>query len=149
MAIQGTPFFLALCSLFVTIGYIVWNERRMRAFLQHMDARTLEDTLRKHASEIEWAKGEHDKKSAHLANIEARLGRSIQKVETVRFNAFRDSGGGQSFATAFLSERGNGVVISTLYQRDRVSVFSKPVENFASTYTLTPEEKEAIEGAQR
>ncbi len=149
MATLDAPFFIALCALILSVGYAIWNERRMNSFLQGVGSRTLEDTLRRHAEEIAWAKGEHDKKSAHLANIESRLARSIQKVETVRFNAFRDSGGGQSFATAFLNERGDGVVISTLYQRDRVSVFSKPVEHFSSTYTLTPEEREAIAGTQK
>ncbi|NIT70429.1 DUF4446 family protein, partial [candidate division KSB1 bacterium] len=58
-------------------------------------------------------------------------------VGTVRFNPFKGTGGGQSFAAAFLSEHGNGVVISTLYSRERVSVFAKPIQSFASEYELT------------
>lgn len=149
MASGNAPLFIALGALALSIGYIVWNERRMNAFLQGTKVTSLDDTLRHLALEIAWAKGEHHKKSAHLANIEGRLSRSIQKVETVRFNAFANSGGGQSFATAFLDEKGNGVVLSTLYQRERVSVFSKPIENYSSTFTLTPEEEEAIKLAHR
>jgi len=36
------------------------------------------------------------------------------------------------------------VVFSTLYSRDRVGVYAKPVQNDASSFELTGEEKEAI-----
>jgi hypothetical protein len=35
-------------------------------------------------------------------------------------------------------------VISSLYSRDRVSVFSKPLKKFESNFELTEEEKEVI-----
>jgi hypothetical protein len=70
----------------------------------------------------------------------------VQAVETIRFNPFKGigEGGSQSFSTSFLSESGKGVVISSLYSRDRVSVFSKPLDKFESTFELTPEEKDVI-----
>jgi len=36
------------------------------------------------------------------------------------------------------------VVISSLYAHDRMSIFSKPLNNFASTYDLSEEEKEVV-----
>jgi hypothetical protein len=86
----------------------------------------------------------------YLTTVEARLKMSVQAVHTVRFNPFKgttDSGGNQSFATAFLNESGTGVVISTLYARERMSVFSKPITKGAPTYELSIEEKEAVNGA--
>ena len=78
--------------------------------------------------------------------MENRLQRSIQAVETIRFNPFKGTGegGNQSFATSFLSENGDGVVISSMYSRDRVSVFSKPLAKFVSSFELMEEEKEVI-----
>ena len=87
---------------------------------------------------------------AYLREADIRITRSVQGVATVRFNPFQGdgSGGNQSFATAFLDETGNGVVISTLYARDRVSVFGKPIEKGSSSYSLTDEEREAIAKAR-
>lgn len=86
----------------------------------------------------------------YLTNAEARLRGSIRGVGLVRFNPYEQGqGGNQSFAVALLDERGHGAVISTLYARDRVGVYAKPVEAGVSSFDLTPEEKEAIEVAKK
>jgi hypothetical protein len=87
----------------------------------------------------------------YLENVEKRLGRSIQGIGTVRFNPFRGNGegGNQSFASSFLNEKGDGVIISSLYSRDHVSVFSKPVKEYKSEYELTQEEKDSMEKAKQ
>lgn len=85
----------------------------------------------------------------YLKLAESRLRTSIRGVGVVRFNPFTSGqGGNQSFAAAFLDEAGSGVVFSTLYARDRVGVYAKPVENGASSFELSEEEKEAIEKAK-
>lgn len=86
----------------------------------------------------------------YLREVDKALAQSIRGVATVRFNPFQGdgSGGNQSFATALLDEEGNGVVISTLYARDRVSVFGKPVAKGLSSYNLTDEEREALAKAR-
>lgn len=85
----------------------------------------------------------------YLTTVEKRLKKSVQAVHTVRFNPFKGtgSGGNQSFATAMLNENGDGVVISTLYAREHISIFSKPVKKGKSEYELSEEEKEAVSGA--
>jgi hypothetical protein len=85
---------------------------------------------------------------AYLITVEKRLKRSSQVIETVRFNAFAggglSAGGNQSFATAILNENGDGVVVSSLYSRERVSVFAKPIAKFASEIELSEEERKAV-----
>ncbi len=87
----------------------------------------------------------------YLETVEVRLKRSVQSVETIRFNPFKGTGdgGNQSFATAFIDEQGNGVVVSSLYSRERVSVFSKPLKSFESTLELTEEEQEVLQAARK
>lgn len=86
----------------------------------------------------------------YLKLAESRLRTSVRGVGVVRFNPFTSGqGGNQSFAAAFLDERGSGVVFSTLYSRDRVGVYAKPVEGGASSFELTEEEKAAIAKAQQ
>lgn len=86
----------------------------------------------------------------YLKLAEGRLRGTVQGVGVVRFNPFESSGqgGNQSFALALLDEGGQGVVLSTLYARDRVGVYAKPLSAFASTYELSDEEKVSIEKAR-
>lgn len=87
----------------------------------------------------------------YLKTAESRLRGAVQGVGTVRFNPFHGegSGGNQSFALAILDEHHSGVVLSTLYARDRVGVYAKPVEAGRSTYELTAEESKALEEAKQ
>ncbi|MCX6713080.1 MAG: DUF4446 family protein [Candidatus Vogelbacteria bacterium] len=81
----------------------------------------------------------------YIIKMEERLKQSIQHVRVVRFNPFPDQGGNQSFAICFLDEQGNGAVISSLYSRDKVSVYAKPIIKYASEFELSGEEKQAID----
>lgn len=86
----------------------------------------------------------------YLKLAESRLRGSISGIGLVRFNPFEGTGqgGNQSSAIALVDEMGQGVVLSTLYSRDRVAVYAKPVEAHASSYELTQEEKAAIDKAK-
>jgi hypothetical protein len=86
----------------------------------------------------------------HFTNVEKRLNRSVQAIETLRFNPFKGTGdgGNQSFSTALINQNGDGVILSSLYSRDRISVFSKPVVKFQSTFELTPEEVEVLNNSK-
>ena len=85
----------------------------------------------------------------YLKLAELRMRGSVQGIGIIRFNPFSaGSGGNQSFSIAFLDERHSGVVFSTLYTRDRVGVYAKPLEAGTSTFELTKEEMDAIEKAK-
>jgi len=87
--------------------------------------------------------------NTYLTEAEKRLSRSIQGIAIIRFNPFKGQGGGsnQSFATALVNENGDGVIISSLYSRDRVGVYAKPIENLTSVFELTKEERSALKQA--
>ncbi len=74
--------------------------------------------------------------------------RSLQHVGVVRFNPYHDTGGDYSFAVALLDAAGAGVLLTGLYHRDRCRVYAKPVRAWDSPYTLTDEEREAIDQAR-
>lgn len=76
--------------------------------------------------------------------IKEKLQQCLRNPATVRFNPFQDSGGNQSFATAFLNEDGDGVVISSLYAHGKTSIFAKPVQGFSSPHDLTGEEQHVL-----
>ncbi|TMD54552.1 MAG: DUF4446 family protein [Chloroflexi bacterium] len=74
--------------------------------------------------------------------------RSLQRVGLVRYQAYHDVGGDHSFSLALLDAEGAGVVINSLYHRDRCRIYAKPVQGWASPITLTDEETEAIDRAR-
>lgn len=85
----------------------------------------------------------------YLKTIEKRVSKSIQGVHNMNFNAFKGmDSGGKSFATAFLNENGDGIVLSSLHSRDRVSIFAKQVKNFKPELELSEEETIALTKAR-
>lgn len=128
------------------IGWIIRLEIKIHRLLLGRNSRSLEDSIVEGHRNLEKLNEFQKEAIQHFINVEKRLKRSIQAVETIRFNPFKGTGegGNQSFSTSFTNENGSGVVISSLYSRDRVSIFSKPLEKFSSTFELTEEEKEVI-----
>ncbi len=132
---------------------VLWGLRtewRINRLLKGKDGKTLEGTIIKNATDIGNLKEFKKELETYLETVEKRMGQSIRGVGTVRFNPFKGNGegGSQSFATALIDEKKNGVVLSTLFTRDRVGVYAKPLVHGTSEYELTSEEKEAIEKAK-
>lgn len=150
LAIQILVATLAALTLILGVWLFV-VERRLKKLLSGKDAQSLENVIGALGADIRALEAFRDTTRTYLARAEERLRRSIQGVETTRFNAFKGTGegGNQSFAIALLSEDGDGTVISSLYARDRMSVFAKPVKNFASEFEMTAEERDTIERARR
>ncbi|MDE2041372.1 MAG: DUF4446 family protein [Patescibacteria group bacterium] len=137
---------LATLALF---GLVIWMWLKLRRFLIGIDAASIKDSLAFVGNSLDDLQKFRADMDEYRKTVEQRLKKSVQAVHTVRFNPFHGEGfgGNQSFATAFLTEDGDGVIISSLYSRDRVSIFSKPVKNRASEHELSDEEKEALEKA--
>ena len=138
----------ALCILIIALAlWIVRLEIKFRK-LTSGGSENLEESitdLKKNQKEADAFMNEMEK---YLTDVEKRLQKSVQGVETVRFNAFEGVGANQSFATAILNQHGDGVVISSLYGRERTSVFSKPLKAHDSEHGLSEEEKTAVKKAR-
>jgi hypothetical protein len=86
--------------------------------------------------------------TARLEKAEAASARAVQAIGLVRFRAFQDTGGDQSFALALADGEGNGVVLSALYGRDKTRIYAKPVECWVSPKALGEEEERALTEAR-
>ncbi|MFN3422346.1 MAG: DUF4446 family protein [Armatimonadota bacterium] len=89
-----------------------------------------------------------------LASVETRLEKlhsllqgCLQRVGLVRFDAFEDISGQQSFSVALLDNQGNGVVITSLFGRTESRCYAKPVIQGNSPHRLSEEEIAAIRQA--
>lgn len=145
-----TPTLLLLSAVIFLILLIIRLEIKMRRLLKGKNGRSLESSI------ITLINGQRDMSKfrrdteKYLEKMENRVNTSVRAVETVRFNPFKGNGegGNQSFATTFIDEKGDGVILSSIFARDRMSIFAKPVVKFNSTYDLTAEEKHAIAKAK-
>ena len=131
--------------IIVLLCWIGITEYRFRKFFAGTKARNLEEVMIKLGEQMRDLKNTQDKINNHLVTVDKRLDKSIRSVETIRFNPFLDAGSNQSFAISFINDEGNGVVMSSLYARDRMSIFAKPIVAGKSEFELSTEEKDVLE----
>jgi hypothetical protein len=150
--ILGAPYIAAAAVLiaFLALISITLVERRLSRLTLGRNG-SLEEALAVLSREMKETREFRSEVERYLKLVEGRLRGSVSGVGLVRFNPFAadGQGGNQSFAAAFIDEEGSGVVLSTLYARNHVGVYAKPLINGASTYELSQEEKEAIEQARQ
>lgn len=72
---------------------------------------------------------------------------AISRVGLVRYDAFDDVAGAQSFSVALLDKRGDGIVISAINGRQESRCYGKEIAAGASEHTLSDEEREAVKAA--
>lgn len=139
---------LIYISLAIILGILVWiiiTENRLRKFFIGTKASNLEDAIIEISKQIKEVKNTQAQINSHLGEIDKRLDVSIRNIQTLRFNPFDDAGSNQSFAMSFLNDKGDGVVMSSLYARDRMSIFAKPIVSGKSEFELSVEEKKVLE----
>lgn len=142
--------FFVLTTLAILIGavWMIITEKRLRRFFLGKKAKDLEDTIASLENDISKLIKAKENTEKDISTINTKLKKTIRGLEAVRFNPFPDQGSNQSFAIGMLNEDGDGLVISSLYSRDRMSVFAKPIKGGKSEYELSSEEKEALQKAK-
>lgn len=144
-----------LAVLIVALALWTWSVQRRAARLQRRLEAIVGDvenpntaqllaeylsTVRSTAASVQRMRIEHDE----LVQL---MPSAIRHVGLVRFSPFHDTGGDQSFALALLDGRGDGVVVTGLHSRHDSRLYAKPIARNNSSYSLTPEEREAMERA--
>ena len=142
--------FAGITTFFILLGaiWVIVTEKRLKRFFLGKKAKDLEDTIVILENDIASLKKSKENIEKDIIIINTKLKKSIRGLEAIRFNPFSDQGSNQSFAIGMLNEDGDGVVLSSLYSRDRMSVFAKPVKNNKSEYELSNEEREVLKKAQ-
>lgn len=144
---------------YITVGLagfalilLIWNIRleiKIKRFMKGKNGKSLESSfisMNKDIADIQNFKTELEQ---YLTGVEKRLKRSVQGVSNLNFNAFSGAeSGAKSFATAFINENGDGIIISSLNARDRLSVFTKEIHGWKSVLELSEEEAAALTKAK-
>lgn len=107
----------------------------------------IDEILKKYINAVENVQKEQEEINNYCDNLEQNINICIQKIGMVRYSAFKDTGSDLSFALALLNKYNDGVVLNGIYSREMSNIYAKPINNGKSEYTLSEEEKEAIEKA--
>ncbi len=140
---------LAILNI-ILLFTVIHAHTRITRMVGRKNSFNIEDAIIELAKELDDLNEFKEKSEEYHKNVEHRLKKSVQSIETKRFNPFKGTGtgGNQSFASAFVNENGDGLILSSLYSSDRMSVFAKPVQSFESSFELTEEEQSALDEAR-
>lgn len=148
-AVSIGAFFLILATLILLTVAIIVLYVKLRRFTVGKDGKSLEGVMERIGARQAASERFEKQMESYLARVEERLRTSVRSVEMIRFTPFKGKeGGGQSFAASFLNENGDGLLISSLFVRDRTSVYGKPVKNGVPVFEASEEEKEALARAK-
>ena len=157
MALLKTDNFLiifAILLIVLLISYVFLIiktsnlNKRYKQFMKKLgNGKNIEEDLENYMYRVE--KVERQNSELHLICKEMgnQLSGCVQKIGIVRYNAFKDTGSDLSFALALLDEDNTGVVMNGIYSREMSNIYAKPVEKGKSPYTISEEEKLAIDKA--
>ncbi len=129
--------------------WVIYLEIRLRRLTRGSSGQNLEAHIAQIVKDYSKIQEDQASTASRLEDVSQRLEGAVRGVGLVRFNPFAGSGDSKpSFALALLSESGRGVVVSTLCARDKVTLFSKRLENFKPESEITDEEREALDKAR-
>jgi len=147
----ATPLFILILlavALLANIMLVFWmfrTEKRLKRFFQGKKAINLEESFQILGERINTLEDIVKNVQASLGQHDFRLKHAVKSVPLSRFNPFPDVGGNQSFAMTLVDEEGNGVILSSLYARDRMSVFAKGVKAGKGEQELSVEEQKILD----
>ncbi|MDD3647891.1 MAG: DUF4446 family protein [Candidatus Dojkabacteria bacterium] len=104
----------------------------------------LEELLREHLEKIKVAIDKSEDIEKSLQDFKNYTRRNLQKVGFKRYNPFEETGGDQSFILALLDQNNDGVIITSMHQRQLTRVYAKKIDKGNSENKLSKEEVEVL-----
>ena len=155
---EGLAFVLATVALVMAAAALalVMRAERRAPELSPGGARTadLERHLAQLVQRVDAVEADLD---AHLAGSEPvsrviasplpRGTAAISRIGLIRFDAFEDAGGAQSFALALVDDDGDGIVLTSLHSRPTTRVYVKAIRRGVADAPLSNEESRALQDA--
>jgi hypothetical protein len=137
----------------VTIILIIQNigmKKKYKIFMSGFyEGKNFEDMLDTIVNQIDYLENKTNEQGKRLAAAENNLKFSIQKTSLIRYNAFQNKGGDQSFSVALLDSKDNGFVITSIYNDGVSSVYGKDIKAGLSEHRLSEEEINALDTAKK
>jgi hypothetical protein len=119
----------------------------LRRLLTGPNGDDLEAMLRRCLEESRTSLERCDAVEDQMANVVAKLRSSVQHIGLVRYDAFPDVSGGQSFSLALLDDRSNGAILTGMLGRNDGRCYGKAIIAGQAEQTLSDEENSALQMA--
>jgi hypothetical protein len=153
---RSAEILLALCVLvLVCLALSIANGRKVKkmrsgwtSLLEGTRGENLEHLLYDHLKERMAIQEQINGLSRQVSVLEESGLSAKRYVGLVRYDAFEDVGGSQSFALAVYDERGDGAIVTSVVGRTDCRVYCKPLINGRSERSLSQEEQRAIQEAK-
>ncbi|MCU0639678.1 MAG: DUF4446 family protein, partial [Candidatus Krumholzibacteria bacterium] len=107
------------------------TEESLQRLLKGVDENR--DFIRKHAAELQ--------------SVNEKLARCYTGTGIVKYNAFEDIGGMQSYSLCLLTKEKNGVIMTNLVGRTSTRGYALEIKDGTPSRQLSDEEKEALAAA--
>ena len=143
---------LTLAALIVVQFFTIWSlsgrvqslSKQLRRLMTGATGEDLESLLQNTLAEGKRAEGRCDDIEIRLAQLADKAHGCLQHVGMVRFDAFHDVSGHQSFSLAMLDGDLNGAIITALFGRQESRCFGKAVLGGKTKQALSREEQDAL-----
>lgn len=147
-----TPIFLFLFALnLVLIGLVAKLfvnakklNHRLKELLETPKGTNIEDLLKSHLSELKDINTDLTSAKGRIDTLETKINVAKRHMGLVRYDAFEDVGGNQSFVLAIYDDNGDGAIVTSVVGRSECRVYCKPITHGKSERHLTEEEQQAI-----
>jgi hypothetical protein len=143
---------IALAGLLLV--YCICLSRRLKKLVRKRSARLVGDNVEDIVSAISDQfsaltdlQGQVEDLRSRVADQAEVLAGCIRRVGVVRFNAYDDVGGEQSFSLVLLDDKKNGLAVSSLYGRQDSRLYAKRITNGEAERPLSEEERGALDMA--
>src|SRR5579863_1251825 len=139
---------LVLLAVFILGKKLAADHGKWHRLLNGARGDTLEKLLYDHLREQMTTQERLETLDSQISELQRKGLSSKQYVGLVRYDAFPDVGGSQSFALAIYDERGDGCIVTSLVGRSDCRVYCKPLAAGRSDRTLSQEEQRAVREAR-
>jgi hypothetical protein len=140
---SGLTFVLGLWVVFLVI--------KLRGFLKKWGAllggsrkESLEQCIAEQMDRQKTVEGKLHVLVQKMEQQELKLSKAFNHFGLVKFDAFKDIGGQQSFALAIHNESGDGILITSILGRQDCRVYAKQLKRNKAERELLKEEEEAL-----
>lgn len=141
--------FQVLCLVLLVINGISLKKllNRYRHLLSGNAPHNLESLLLGLGERLKSAEDKLKTVEEQIVKMENESVNYFQRWALLRYKAFANTGGDQSFSFVLLDKKGDGVLVSSIYGRDESRTYAKSIKGGKSNYPLSDEEHEVLAGA--
>lgn len=142
--LSAGAYLILLVLVLWTLGRSLRMARLQARLLRGADGATLERMLLEHVDSSATLRSRMAAVAEANTKNAGTLQHCLQRVGIVRYDAYGDVGGSQSFSIALLDSAGCGIVVTGLHGRSDMRMYAKPIIEGKSSLVLTDEERQAI-----